>query len=135
MDNIGRDEPEDVRNYGRILEIVSSQAFSGKVTAASPFVESQIIAVKGNRRAALGTPPTDVARQIVNAIEQDKPDVRIGWPERLFALINAVIPGIVDRGLRKNTAIGEEILKADQVVAPIPLIANKPDANPRSHPA
>ena len=79
--------------------------------------------------------PRDVARQIVNAIEHDKTDVRIGWPERLFALINAVIPGIVDRGLRKNTAIGEEILKADQVVAPIPLIANKPDANPRSHPA
>lgn len=79
--------------------------------------------------------PRDVARQIVNAIEHDKTDVRIGWPERLFALINAVIPGIVDRGLRKNTAIGEEILKTDQMVAPIPLIANKPDANPRSHPA
>ncbi|MET4735159.1 short-subunit dehydrogenase [Thalassospira sp. MBR-102] len=79
--------------------------------------------------------PRDVARQIVNAIEQDKTDVRIGWPERLFALINAVIPSIVDRGLRKNTTIGEEILKAEQVVAPIPLIANKQDANPRSHPA
>lgn len=48
-DNIGRDESDEVRNYGRILEIVSSPAFSGKITAASPFVESQIMAVKGNR--------------------------------------------------------------------------------------
>jgi len=48
-DNIGRDEPEEVRNYGRILEIVASPAFAGKITAASPFVESQIMAVKGNR--------------------------------------------------------------------------------------
>ncbi|NTW54349.1 MAG: ABC transporter permease [Chlorobaculum sp.] len=48
-DHIGRDEPEQVRNYGRILEIVSSPAFSGKITAASPFVDSQIMVVKGNR--------------------------------------------------------------------------------------
>lgn len=48
-DNIGRDEPEEVRNYGKILEIVSSPAFAGKITAASPFVESQIMVVKGNR--------------------------------------------------------------------------------------
>ena len=48
-DHIGRDEPEEVRNYGRILEIIASPAFAGKVTAASPFVESQIMAVKGNR--------------------------------------------------------------------------------------
>lgn len=48
-DHIGRDEREEVRNYGRVLEIVASPAFSKKVVAASPFVESQIMAVKGNR--------------------------------------------------------------------------------------
>lgn len=48
-DHIGRDEPEEVRNYGRVLEIIASPAFSGKVLAASPFVESQIMAVRGNR--------------------------------------------------------------------------------------
>jgi lipoprotein-releasing system permease protein len=48
-DHTGRDEAEEVRNYGRILDIVASSAFSGKVLAASPFVESQIMAVKGNR--------------------------------------------------------------------------------------
>ncbi|HHE07613.1 MAG TPA: ABC transporter permease [Chlorobaculum parvum] len=48
-DNIGRDEPEEVRNYGQILDIAVSPVFSGKIVAASPFVESQIMAVKGNR--------------------------------------------------------------------------------------
>jgi lipoprotein-releasing system permease protein len=62
-DNIGRDEPEEVRNYGRILDIVSSQAFSGKVTAASPFVESQIIAVKGNRTQPVLLKGVDIDRE------------------------------------------------------------------------
>ncbi|MGC8773838.1 MAG: ABC transporter permease [Chlorobaculum sp.] len=62
-DNIGRDEPEEVRNYGRILDIVSSQAFSGKVIAASPFVESQIIAVKGNRTQPVVLKGVDIDRE------------------------------------------------------------------------
>lgn len=62
-DNIGRDEPEEVRNYGRILDIVSSQAFSGKVVAASPFVESQIIAVKGNRTQPVVLKGVDIDRE------------------------------------------------------------------------
>jgi lipoprotein-releasing system permease protein len=48
-DHIGKDEREEVRNYGKILDIVASPAFSRKVLAASPFVASQIMAVKGNR--------------------------------------------------------------------------------------
>jgi lipoprotein-releasing system permease protein len=48
-DHIGRDERDEVRNYGRVLEILASPAFSSKVLAASPFVESQVMAVKGNR--------------------------------------------------------------------------------------
>ncbi len=48
-DHTGRDDPEEVRNFGRILDILSSPAFSGKVLAASPYVESQIMAVRGNR--------------------------------------------------------------------------------------
>ncbi|NTW51453.1 MAG: ABC transporter permease [Chlorobiaceae bacterium] len=49
VDHIGRDDRDEVRNYGRVLEIVVSPAYSKKVIAASPFVESQVMAVKGNR--------------------------------------------------------------------------------------
>jgi lipoprotein-releasing system permease protein len=62
-DNIGRDEPEEVRNYGSILGIVSSPAFSGKVIAASPFVDSQIMAVRGNRNQPVLLKGVDIDRE------------------------------------------------------------------------
>lgn len=48
-DHIGRDDREQVRNYGRILEILATPEFRGRVLAASPYVESQVMAVKGSR--------------------------------------------------------------------------------------
>ncbi|NTU52478.1 MAG: ABC transporter permease [Chlorobiaceae bacterium] len=62
-DHSGRDEPEAVRNYGRVLDIVSSAAFSGKVLAASPFVESQIMAVRGNRNQPVLLKGVDIDRE------------------------------------------------------------------------
>ncbi|MDX1488767.1 MAG: SDR family oxidoreductase, partial [Acidiferrobacterales bacterium] len=46
--------------------------------------------------------PKDVAALIVRAIERDARDVYIGWPERLFVRINAVLPGLVDRVMRRQ---------------------------------
>lgn len=43
--------------------------------------------------------PEKVARIVVNAIEDDRSDVYIGWPERLFVRLNALLPGLVDRSL------------------------------------
>jgi short-subunit dehydrogenase len=40
--------------------------------------------------------PEFVAKKIVTAIEQRKKDVYIGYPERLFARVNAVMPRLVD---------------------------------------
>lgn len=40
-----------------------------------------------------------VAGQIVRAIEKDRQEAYLGFPEKLFARINAVLPGIVDRGI------------------------------------
>lgn len=48
-DNIGRDDREEVRNYGRILDILASPEYRRQVLAASPYVESQVMAVKGSR--------------------------------------------------------------------------------------
>ncbi len=48
-DHIGRDDREEVRNYGRILDILASPLFRSRVLAASPYVESQVMAVKGSR--------------------------------------------------------------------------------------
>ena len=47
--------------------------------------------------------PDSVARQIVQAIVRRKRDVFIGFPERLFVRINALLPRAVDRVLRTET--------------------------------
>lgn len=54
--------------------------------------------------------PKDVAARIFKAITKREREVRIGWPERFFAFLNANIPFLIDRGLEKNRIIGEEIL-------------------------
>jgi hypothetical protein len=46
--------------------------------------------------------PDVVAASIVNAIEQDKKEKYIGFPECLFVRINAILPGLVDNSLRKQ---------------------------------
>lgn len=45
--------------------------------------------------------PVSVATRIVRAIERDADEAYLGFPESLFARINAVLPGLVDRSLRK----------------------------------
>lgn len=44
-------------------------------------------------------PPEMVARVVADAIEDDRREVYIGWPERFFVRVNAVAPGLVDRSL------------------------------------
>jgi len=53
-----------------------------------------------------------VAESIVQAIEKDKNEAYLGFPEKLFARINGVFPGLVDQGIAKQVP---DILKyADQ---------------------
>jgi lipoprotein-releasing system permease protein len=52
-DHIGKDDQEEIRNYGRILDMLATPFFSRKVLAASPYVESQVMAVKGIRNQPL----------------------------------------------------------------------------------
>ncbi len=58
--------------------------------------------------------PGDVAAIIFKAITKRHKEVRIGWPERFFAFLNANLPLIIDRGLEKNRKIGEEILEEEK---------------------
>jgi short-subunit dehydrogenase len=47
-------------------------------------------------------PPETVARAIATSIESGRRELSVGFPERLFAKINALIPAIVDRALGKQ---------------------------------
>ena len=45
-----------------------------------------------------------VARQIVAALSRNDVELHLGFPERLFAWLNGVAPGLIDRGLAGKLA-------------------------------
>lgn len=49
-------------------------------------------------------PPQDVARRIVSAIARNARDVYPSGPERLFLMIQRLLPGLVDRGIARDLA-------------------------------
>ena len=51
--NIQKQEPEEVRNYRQILSVFSLPQYKKHVLAASPYVNSQVMAVKGSRNQPL----------------------------------------------------------------------------------
>lgn len=48
--------------------------------------------------------PEPVAKAIVRAIEKDRSESYLGFPESLFARINALLPGLVDLAIAKQTS-------------------------------
>ena len=55
--------------------------------------------------AALGVatdPPEVVATAVVEMLQQGRTQRVLGWPEKFFAFINGVLPGMVDGALRKQ---------------------------------
>ena len=46
--------------------------------------------------------PEWVAAKVVTALERERKDVFLGFPESLFARLNSVLPWLVDGGLRKQ---------------------------------
>jgi len=55
--------------------------------------------------------PEAVAKQLVAAIEQERKDVYLGFPEKLFVRINGLWPRLVDGALRAQNKIMRKILK------------------------
>ena len=62
-DNIKKQEREEVRNYRQIQDMLSSPLYRGEVVAVSPYVESQVMAVKGNRNEPLLLKGVDIDRE------------------------------------------------------------------------
>jgi hypothetical protein len=50
-------------------------------------------------------PPDEVARKLVQSIIRGETRRQLGWPEKLFARINGVLPSLVDRSLRSQLPI------------------------------
>lgn len=46
--------------------------------------------------------PQVVAQAVMHAIAGDRRDLYLGWPERFFVRLNSLLPGLIDRSLRKQ---------------------------------
>ncbi|MCB1583909.1 MAG: SDR family oxidoreductase [Xanthomonadales bacterium] len=46
--------------------------------------------------------PAQVAQQILKAIEKNQSEKFFGWPEKLFTKINALLPNVVSKAIRKD---------------------------------
>ncbi len=55
--------------------------------------------------------PEWVADRIVTAIEKERKDVYLGWPESLFVRINSLLPRLVDAALAKQNRIMERFAR------------------------
>ncbi len=49
--------------------------------------------------------PESVAREVMGAIQKNLNELYLGWPEKLFVRLNGLLPGLVDRALRKQLPI------------------------------
>ena len=63
-------------------------------------------------------PPERVARELIALLKRRRHSAVIGWPEKLFVKVNAVLPGIVDRAVRGQLSIIRAF--ARRLRAPVP---------------
>ena len=70
----------------------------------TPLNSSAVVRMNQALKVAMD-PPEQVAAAIVLAIEQERAEVYLGWPEKLFVRLNAVLPRLVDGALRKQHEI------------------------------
>lgn len=70
-------------------------------TAMNPDSVEQMNQALGNRMDA----PEQVAEQILQAMRQDQRRRFLGWPERLFVVLNGIMPRLVDKVMMKQLPV------------------------------
>jgi len=54
--------------------------------------------------------PRDIARQIIKAISQQREEQFFGWPEKLYVKLNAVLPTVISKAIRKDQSTIQSLL-------------------------
>jgi short-subunit dehydrogenase len=62
-------------------------------------------------------PPEVVAAAIVAALRADRAEVYLGWPERLFVRLNALLPRLVDGAVRKQRPVMQRFVAGTEAGA------------------
>jgi short-subunit dehydrogenase len=80
-------------------------------TAMNPEAVNELNRALGNSVDA----PEQVAAQILQAMEKDQRRRYLGWPEKLFVVINSLLPKIVDRAMLKQLPVIRRFLDSGVV--------------------
>jgi lipoprotein-releasing system permease protein len=108
--NIQKQEPEEVRNYRQILNVFSLPQYKKHVLAASPYVDSQVMAVKGSRNQPL----------LLKGVLIDKEDAISGIRKKLLAGDIAMFEKTANALLVGRTVARDMNLKLNDDVVIIP---------------
>jgi short-subunit dehydrogenase len=65
-------------------------------------------------------PPERVARELVHLLQRRRHSLVVGWPENLFVRINALLPAIIDRSIRRQLSIIRHYARKPRVAGPEP---------------
>ncbi len=108
--NIQKQEPEEVRNYRQILSVFSLPQYNKHVLAASPYVISQVMAVKGSRNQPL----------TLNGVLIDREDAISGIRKKMLAGEIAMFEKTANALLVGRTVAKDMNLKLNDDVIIIP---------------
>jgi short-subunit dehydrogenase len=87
----------------------------------------RVRALNAELGVGMDTPQT-VAAAIVRALREERRETLLGAPERMFAMLNALLPSIVDRSLRQQLAVVRRYASpaaGNLTEAPQPLTLNR----------
>lgn len=65
---------------------------------------AQAVALNSALKVAMD-PPENVADAVLRAIELDRSELYLGWPEKFFVRLNSLLPSLVDKALRKQLSL------------------------------
>ena len=87
----------------------------------SPAVEAM-----NSRLKVTMDPPERVARELIALLRRRRNSVVVGWPEKAFVKVNAVLPGIVDRAVRGQLPLIRAFARG---LRPQEIFPNEPQDN------
>lgn len=67
----------------------------------TPMNSAQAVALNSALKVAMDSPES-VADAVLRAIELDRSELYLGWPEKFFVRLNGLLPSLVDKALRKQ---------------------------------
>jgi short-subunit dehydrogenase len=68
---------------------------------STPMNSDRAVALNRALKVTMDTPES-VADAVIRAIELDRSELYLGWPEKFFVRLNGMLPRLVDRALRKQ---------------------------------